>query len=68
MLAVGHDDLRRALEQLLQLRGAVTLLGGIRSLTDGDAPILQEGVGALAAGSALAVVVPVDARAHSAVL
>ena len=68
LLALGHDDLRGIREELLQVGLAETLLRGIDRLTDGDVPTLQEGVGTLAARSALAVVVPVDALRHGVAL
>ena len=64
LLALGDDDGRGVGEQGREVTGREALLAGIDRLTDGDVPTLEEGVGTLAARSALAVVSPVDALGH----
>jgi hypothetical protein len=64
LLAASGDDLVRSFEELVEVSLAEALFLGVDRLTDGDGAALEEGVRALAARSALAVVVPVDALAH----
>ena len=64
LLALGDDDLTGAVEQRVEVVGAVAFFAGVDRLTDGGAGLLEEGVGALAARSTLAVIVPVDLLRH----
>jgi hypothetical protein len=64
LLALGDDDAVRAGEERLEVGLAVALLRSVDRLTDGSAPTPEEGVGTPTARSALAVVIPVDARGH----
>ena len=64
LLAFGDVDLRGVREQFVNVACAESCLASVNRLTDGGPGVLEERIGALAARSTLAVVVPVDLLCH----
>jgi hypothetical protein len=65
LLALGDVHLGCVGEERVEVAGAESNFAGTDRLTDGCADVLEERVGALAARSTLAVVVPVDRCCHA---
>ena len=68
LLALRHDHARRIAKDLHEILLSVAFLGRVDRLTDRHIPAGEKIVGAGAARSALAVVVPVDALGHGVLL
>ena len=64
LLAFSDVHLRCVREERVEVVGAESNFSGIDRLTDGCSGVLKERIGALAARSILAVVIPVDRCCH----